>query len=627
MCGIAGWIDLTSANADKSALTRMTDAIAHRGPDGNGGHYTQTRDGQHTIALGHRRLAIIDPKGGVQPMHSTDGQITLVFNGEIYNFQSLRDELRAQGFIFTTHSDTEVLLNAWRAWGVDCLRRLRGMFGFALWDAGREILFIARDRFGKKPIFFHQNSQRLLFGSEIKSILAYGIAATQDKQSALDYLQYRYVPGPATMFEGITKLMPGSYMLWQDGKLTQAQYAVPSDGEAPAPLTAASRDNPVQSFTSILDESVRLRMVSDVPFGAFLSGGIDSSTIVALMSRHSNLPINTFSVGFKEAAFDETEYAQQIAKRYKTNHHEWLMQADDVIKLLPEAIGFRDAPVAEPTDVAVMVLSRVARKTVKMVLTGEGSDEILAGYPKHKYEPLAALYQKLVPPFAHNKIIEPLLDALPAKFYRARTLAHSFGLRDPHDRLPRWFGALDLLERKALVVSGINQRPISNFAFASSLDVSALRRCLYFDQTSWLPDNLLERGDRMTMAASIEARMPFMDHELAAFMSTLPDRYRICNGTQKWILRESMRDILPSEILGRRKVGFRVPVSVWFRTSLKDYVYDNLMGPSSRSRGFYQQAALKRILEQHTSGRVNHEKLIWALLSFELFQQKYNLNF
>jgi asparagine synthase (glutamine-hydrolysing) len=627
MCGLAGWIDLTNSSADKSVLTRMTDAIAHRGPDGHGAHHAQTRDGHIAVALGHRRLAIIDPKGGVQPMLSTDGQIALVFNGEIYNFGALRDELRAQGFIFATHSDTEVLLHAWRAWGVDCLRRLRGMFAFALWDAGREILFIARDRFGKKPMFFHQTGERLIFASEIKAILAYGVTAKQDKQSALDYLQYRYVPAPATMFEGIEKLMPGSYALWQNGQLTKAAYATPSDGAASAPLTAALRDNPVKAFTETLDESVRLRMVSDVPFGAFLSGGIDSSAIVALMSRHSNLPINTFSVGFKEAAFDETAYADVIAKRFKTHHHEWQMEADDVIKLLPEAIGFRDAPVAEPTDVAIMVLSRVASQSVKMVLTGEGSDEILAGYPKHRYEPLAALYQKIVPPFVHDKMIEPLLDALPARFYRARTLAHSFGLRDAHERLPRWFGALSVRERDDLVAEDIVPRPVSEFAFAVTPDLSALRRCLYFDQTSWLPDNLLERGDRMTMAASIEARMPFMDHKLAELMTTLPDAFRIHNGSQKWILREAMREVLPADILGRRKVGFRVPVSVWFRTTLKDYVHDNLLGTSSRSCAFYRRDALQHILDQHSSGRVNHEKLIWALLSFELFQKEYGLDF
>ena len=628
MCGLAGWIDLYADHAAPAVLTRMTDAIAHRGPDGTGGYHARTRDGRHAVALGHRRLAIIDPQGGVQPMFSSDGQIALVFNGEIYNFQILREELRAQGYVFATNSDTEVLLNAWRAWGVDSLRRLRGMFAFALWDAGREILFIARDAFGKKPVFFHHKGERLLFASEIKALLAYpGIEAKQDKPSALDYLQYRYVPGPATMFEGIEKLMPGSYALWQAGKITRAQYYTPPDGAPSAPMTAETRDNPLQSFAHILNESVGLRMISDVPFGAFLSGGLDSSAIVALMSRHSNLPINTFSVGFKEEAFDETSYAQQVAQKFGTHQVEWKMQAEDVITLLPEAIRFRDAPIAEPTDVAVMVLSRVAAQTVKMVLTGEGSDELLAGYPKHKYEPLASIYQRIVPSFVHTHLFKPLFDALPASFYRSRTLIDAFGLRNTQERFPRWFGALNLAERSKLVSPGIQPRSVSAFAFAASSDVSALRKCLYFDQTSWLPDNLLERGDRMTMAASIEARMPFMDTELAALMATLPDHCRIQGGVQKWILREVMRDILPPDILTRRKVGFRVPVSLWFRTSLKDYVYENLLGPHSHTRDLYQRDSLQKIIDQHTSGRVNHEKLIWGLLSFELFQKEYGLKF
>jgi len=628
MCGFAGWLDLKAESADAAALTRMTTAIAHRGPDGTGEHQAQTRDGRYLIALGHRRLAIIDPKGGVQPMYSQDGQIALIFNGEIYNFQTLREDMRAQGFVFTTNSDTEVVLNAWRAWGVDCLRRFRGMFALVLWDASREILFIARDRFGKKPVFLHQKGERLLFASEIKAILAHPfITAKQDKQSALDYLQYRYVPGPSTMFQGITKLMPGSYALWQKGQLTQGFYATPSDGEQKAPMTARAKENPIQAFADILDDSVRLRMISDVPFGAFLSGGLDSSAIVALMSRHSDLPINTFSVGFKEAEFDETAYAAQIARQFKTNHVEWKMHSEDVITLLGEAIRFRDAPIAEPTDVAVMVLSRCAAKSVKMVLTGEGSDEILAGYPKHEYEPLATLYQKIVPPFVHDKIIEPLIDALPASFYRVRTLVHAMGLHEARERLPRWFGSLDLIERDALVESGIAARRVNDFAFAAASDVSALRRCLYFDQTSWLPDNLLERGDRMTMAASIEARMPFMDHELAAFMSTLPDSMRIRGGVQKWILRAAMRDVLPPEILGRRKVGFRVPVSLWFKTSLKAFVHDNLLGPTSHTKDFYRRDELEKILSQHETCRVNHEKLIWSLLSFELFQKEYGLGF
>jgi asparagine synthase (glutamine-hydrolysing) len=344
------------------------------------------------------------------------------------------------------------------------------------------------------------------------------------------------------------------------------------------------------------------------------------------MSRQTNVQVDTFSVGFKEAAFDETAYADMVAKKFNCRHHEWRMAADDVMTLLPAAIRFRDAPIAEPTDMALLTLSRVAAQNVKMVLSGEGSDEILAGYPKHKAEPWVDLYQRLVPAPAHKYLLQPLIDALPAAHYRARTVAHCFGLRDAHERMPRWFASLSLQERSGLVAADIPPREISNFAFADDPSISALRRCLYFDQRSWLPDNLLERGDRMTMGASIEARMPFMDHELAALVATMPDNVRIRGGVQKWILRAAMADTLPPEILTRRKVGFRVPVSVWFRGSLRDFVHESLMGVTSSSRALYRKDALQKIIDQHNEGRVNHEKLIWMLLSFELFQKEYGLS-
>lgn len=628
MCGIAGWISTKDAPTDHAVLTRMTEALAHRGPDGHGAYHATTRDGHHRIALGHCRLAIIDPAGGIQPMLSTDGQIALIFNGEIYNFQALRDDLRAQGFIFTTQSDTEVLINAWRAWGVDCLRRLRGMFAFALWDAGREMLFMARDRFGKKPLFLHQSADTILFASEIKALLAHpGVTARQDLAAVLDYLTYRYVPAPATMFEGITKLMPGTYALWHKNRLTQAPYAVPPDCEASAPMDAAARADPVQAFADKLDESVRLRMIADVPFGAFLSGGLDSSAIVALMTRHSDQPINTYSIGFDEVGFDESAYAKTVAQKFGTHHFETRLTAEDIIRTLPTAIRFQDAPLAEPTDVALLVLSRHAAQSVKMVLSGEGADEILAGYPKHQIEPWVDVYQAVIPQSLHDHVLRPLIDALPAGFYRQRLLAHILSLREVDKRLPRWFGALDHCERDALLAIDLPPRTVGPFAFTTDRTVSSLRRCLAFDQLSWLPDNLLERGDRMTMAASVESRMPFMDHELAMLVSTLPDAIRLQGGQQKWILRQAMRDILPAAILNRRKVGFRVPVSRWLQAGLKDYVHDHLLGLSSRTRTLYQRPVLEKILHQHQSGQLNHEKLIWMLLSFELFQKEYGLGF
>lgn len=625
MCGIAGWIGRADKDPGRRALQAMTDAIAHRGPDGEGHVELVTRDGAWRAGLGHRRLAIIDLSTGQQPMMSHDGRLTIVFNGEIYNFLELRHELEVLGHRFATRSDTEVVIEAYRAWGADSVARLRGMFAFALWDTDRERLILARDPFGKKPLYLHEQDGRLLFASEIKAILACpGVAPGLDRASVHEYLTYRYVPGPNTLFAGVRKMAPGSVAVWERGHLEERDYYRPPDGtERPAAMLP---EDPVAAFRDKLDEAVRIRMVSDVPFGAFLSGGVDSSAVVALMSRHSDLPINTFSVGFREASYTETGYARAIAKAFGTNHHELIVGADALMDELPHLIHHRDAPVAEPSDIPIYLISAEAAKTVKMVLTGEGSDEILGGYPKHRFEAYVMAYQAVVATWMHQRMVLPLARLLPWQFRRAKTLLASFGLRDFEERMARWFGALSYTERAALSAMTVPARAPDPRPFAVAEGQSALRRILYFDQTSWLPDNLLERGDRMTMAASIEARMPFMDSDLASFVARLPDNYRIRGAEQKWILRAAMRDVLPAEILDRPKNGFRVPVNEWFQGPMRDIVYDSLTGPGSITRDYYRPEVLRGMLDEHVRGRHNHEKLIWGLLNLELFQRQYRLS-
>jgi asparagine synthase (glutamine-hydrolysing) len=625
MCGIAGWIDRARQAPADCVLKAMTDAIAHRGPDGDGHFRATCREGDWQVELGHRRLAIIDLEGGVQPMLSEDGRTALVFNGEIYNFKELRAELEALGWSFRTHSDTEVLLVAYRMWGTQCLWRLRGMFAFALWDGIRDRLILARDRFGKKPLYLWEDGQgTVVFGSEIKALLAHPrVPALLDRRSVVEYLTWRYVPGPHTLFQGIRKLRPGSFAVWEKGRLAEAGYWSPPDaGEPPAGTVS---DDPVADFTALLDQCVAIRMVSDVPFGAFLSGGLDSSAVVALMSRHSDLPVNTFSVGYAEAGYSELGYARMVAETFHTNHHELLIDAGDVIDELPRLTRFRDAPVSEPADVPINRLAAEARHSVKMVLTGEGSDELLGGYPKHFAERFVGLWQRMVPPVVQSAAVEPLASLLPYGFRRAKTLVGSFGLRDPAERMVRWFAALSPAEVAALVGFDAPARGLDSRPFAVARHTSALRRVLTFDQASWLPDNLLERGDRMTMAASIEARMPFMDHELAIFLSHLPDRYRIRRFSQKWLLRRAMADVLPRPVLRRPKVGFRVPVNEWFRGRLKPWVVDLLLGPQSLTRDWYRQEGVSRLIGEHVSGRQNHEKALWMLITLEIFQRQYRL--
>ncbi len=622
MCGIAGLISPHGPQDLHANLRRMTSAIAHRGPDDEGFHETATRDARYRIGLGHRRLSIIDLSTGHQPMGNEDGSIQIVFNGEIYNFQGLRAELIAQGHRFATASDTETIVHAYEEWGVECVQRLRGMFAFAIWDANRERLFLARDRFGKKPLFMHERDGGVWFASEITALLTCPeIRPSVDHAAVWDYLAYRYVPAPATLFAGIRKLMPGHFAVWERERLTERCYYHAPDRE---PLrNAAPPADPVGTFLDKFDESVRIRMVSDVPFGAFLSGGIDSSAVVAFMSRHLDRPVKTFSVGFAESAYSELRYAKTIADQFGTEHRELVVSQDHLLEHLPALVRFRDAPVAEPSDIPIYLLAKAASASVKMVLTGEGADEVLGGYPKHVYERFSQAYQVL-PALLRHRLIEPLIEALPYRYRRAKTAIVNLGLERFEERMPRWFGALNDVERRGLTtlpaVTGAG-----GIQFDAVPDNSALRRILYFDQTSWLPDNLLERGDRMTMAASIEARMPFLDHELAAWVSSLPDRYRVRGFSTKWVLRQAMARVLPAAIRERPKVGFRVPVNEWLRGSLREYLYDHLTGPGALTRAWYRPDALQRVLQEHMQRRQNHEKLLWSLLNLEIWCREYRV--
>jgi asparagine synthase (glutamine-hydrolysing) len=621
MCGIAGWIGRPAASLTEETLAAMLQAIAHRGPDDQGMYSSRCAATDHAVFLGHRRLAIIDPEGARQPMRDAQAGLALTFNGEIYNFRELRAELARLGYRFTLDSDTEVLLRGYQHWGSEVVHRLRGMFAFAIWDARSERLFLARDRFGEKPLFFRQSADGLYFASEIKALLRVpGVRAAVDRQAVWDYLAYRYVPGPATLFDGIRKLMPATTILWERGKITEKRYWTAPDRAAGG--FAPPQGDVVTAFLRRLDEAVKLQMVSDVPFGAFLSGGLDSSTIVALMRRH-NSTVNTFSVGFGEDGYSELAYAAEVAKHFGTRHHEIIVDHRDIVERLPRLVAFRDAPVAEPSDVPIHLLACEAARSVKMVLTGEGSDEILGGYPKHVAERFARGYQLLPAPLRH-RLIAPLARALPYGFRRIKTAVTNLNIEDSCERYVRWFGALNHGERDRLSVLRLNGAPvIGTPPFDFDPGNSPLRRILYFDQASWLPDNLLERGDRMTMAASIEARVPFLDHELAAFVSSLPDRYRVRGLRSKWILREAGRGILPPRILSRPKVGFRVPVNEWLRGEMRDYVVDHLQSASSITRAYFDEQALDQIVGEHLDGRQNHEKLLWSLLNLEIWHRQY----
>lgn len=626
MCGIAGFVLPGGRTRESSILLRsMAKEIAHRGPDDEGFYETNFAAENFSIGLAHRRLSIIDLDTGHQPMGNEDDSMQIVFNGEIYNYRALRDELISCGHHFRTDSDTETILHAYEEYGDACVEHFRGMFAFAIWDENRDRLFLARDRFGKKPLYLYEHDGSLLFSSEIKSLLKYpGINRQVDKSAVWEYFAYRYVPGPRTLFSGIEKLQSGCCAVWEQGGLHKWSYFQPPDCRERVNESVAA--DPVGIFLGKLEEAVSIRMVSDVPFGAFLSGGIDSSAVVGLMSRHSDMPIKTFSIGFAESEYSELRFARTIATEFHTDHHELTVSQDHLMDELPALVRFRDAPVAEPSDIPIYLLAKEARNTVKMVLTGEGSDEFLGGYPKHSFERYAVAYQH-IPGFVRAGLLEPFTQALPYRFRRAKTAIQNLGLENWHERMARWFGALSDKERRKLLIFDIDKAAFQTASLERSMARNtALRKILCFDQTSWLPDNLLERGDRMTMAASLEARMPFMDQELAAYVSSLPDNYRIRGLTSKWLLREAMRRVLPAAILERPKVGFRVPVNEWFRGPMKSFLQDHLTGPGSLTAGYYHHATLKKILSEHFNGRQNHEKLLWCLLNLEIWHREYKIS-
>jgi asparagine synthase (glutamine-hydrolysing) len=623
MCGIAGWIATGLGIPTGATCEGMLDTLGHRGPDDRGVFRRGYSANGYEVFLGHTRLAIIDPQGAAQPMCDPDAGLALTFNGEIYNFRELRATLRRAGFRFVLDSDTEVLLRAYQYWRGDVVHRLRGMFAFAIWDARDQSLFLARDRFGEKPLFLHERGASLYFASEIKSLLRVpGIQRTVNLESVWEYLAYRYVPGPATLFAGIRKLPPATTALWRRGALVETRYWAPPDRDAYSP--PPSQADAVGGFSRRLEEAVKLQMVADAPLGAFLSGGIDSSVIVALMSRQG-ARVRTFSVGFGESRYSELPFAAEVASHLATDHHELVVSHADVMNRLEPLVAMRDAPVSEPSDIALHMLAREAARGVKTVLTGEGGDEVLGGYPKHTAERAVPGFQRL-PSWLRRGLIEPLVHALPYGCGRIKTAVTSLNLHDRRERYARWFGALSDRQRERLTsFRGAAKESLDRPPFDADPRASALRRILYFDQTSWLPDNLLERADRMTMAASIEARVPFLDHELTAYVSALPDCYRVKGFTGKWVLREAAKQWLPRRVLTRPKVGFRLPVNEWFRGPMRDYLLDHLRSGESLTRDYYDPQALDALLDEHLAGRQNHEKLLWTLLNLEVWHRHHGL--
>jgi asparagine synthase (glutamine-hydrolysing) len=581
--------------------------------------------GGTVAALGHRRLSIIDLAGGGQPMMSHDGRYTVVFNGEVYNYKELRQELLSAGAHFVTSSDTEVILEGWRQWGEQCLLKFRGMFAFALHDAVDCSVVLARDHFGKKPLFIWErkgaSGDEIVFGSEIQAVLRHPeLKPELDDSAVYEFLMWRYVPGPSTFFRGIRKLPPGSLMMWRDGVVRERRYWYPPEEAA---IDRHPPADPVGAFREVFDDAVRLRLRADVPVGAFLSGGLDSASVVASLAHLGANDIRTFSVGFAGDPASELPAAERTARFVGTEHTPIELEEDTLLAHLPKLSRHRAAPVAETADLPIHLMSVEAARYVKVVLSGEGSDEMFAGYPKHVAEHYLARWRGgRIPPLVAPSLLA-LARVVPSRARQLTIAGKAMSERSFEDRMVRWFGALGPAERDQIWTGSAVRRRPSMVPFRASAAANPLRRALHFDQTSWLPDNLLERLDMMTMAASIEARAPFMDVRLAEFAASLPNEWRIKRGTTKRVVREALGSRLPKEVVDRPKNGFRMPVSAWFRGPLEQPFHDLLLGRDAVSAQFVNSAEVERLAHEHATGEQDHDKTLWMLFALETFLREF----
>jgi asparagine synthase (glutamine-hydrolysing) len=623
MCGIAGFVSTTTLDPDaRERAVRMRDVITHRGPD-EAGLYLDTR-----AALAHRRLSIVDLKTGQQPLSNEDQSVWVIFNGEIYNHAAIRGELQERGHRYRTLSDTESIVHAYEEWGDDCVEQFRGMFAFAIWDARRQRLLLVRDRLGIKPLYWARHRDQLLFGSEIKAILASNLIEPEPRLSALpEFLATRTSPGPDTLFKDIYKLEPGHRLVFERGLVHVAQYWDVPTGHTPK---IANTREVVDRFRDLFTESVKLRLMSDVPLGVFLSGGLDSSAIAATMAGLVDQPIQTFSVAFKEQAFSELSYSREVATAIGAKAHEVVIDDANFFDALPRLVWQEDEPIAHPSSVPLYFVSALAKEHVTVVLTGEGSDELLAGYgryPRIVWNWRAGrLYDTAVPGGLRSAIAERLVPKLQPRL--ARLAGRSFlGIdRSPESMVFDSFASVRLCEQRALLSNDFKHAATADGAYAASLthfrrppgNATLLDRLLYADMKTYLVE-LLMKQDQMSMAASIESRVPFLDHKLVEFAVSLPDSWKLSGLTTKRVLREAMKTVLPASILNRPKMGFPVPLASWLRHDWNSAAADVLLDGRSRQRGIVDPTGVERLLRDHAAGRVNGTDRIWSLLNLELW--------
>jgi asparagine synthase (glutamine-hydrolysing) len=627
MCGITGIADL-SGPVRAEILQRMTRTLRHRGPDEESFHLPAPAPGGVAIGFGFRRLAIIDLTGGRQPMCNEDGSIWIVCNGEIYNHGDLRAELEGKGHSFRTHCDVEVLLHLYEERSTDCLTKVNGMFALAIWDDKNQTLFLARDRLGKKPLYYRHTPTQLIFGSEVKALLAHPDCPWElDARNLSKYLAYEYVPSPHCIFKGINKLSAGHWLTWKNGETRVSRYW---DIKFSGGADHRTEDEIAEELRERLKEAVRLRLISDVPLGVFLSGGIDSSSVVAMMAEL--IPperIKTFAIGFEEKSFDESGHARRVAKFFGTDHREQILQGKAMLDILPEVAAFLDEPLADASIIPTYLLSKFTRQHVTVALGGDGGDELFAGYPTFQAHRMTAFYK--VPRILHERLIQPLAECLPVSSdnfsfdFKVKRFLRGMGLR-PEIRDQFWVGSFTPDEQRALLhgpAPEIDDYEDIVQAEKNCNSRNSMERLIYLYCKFYLQDDILTKVDRASMACSLEARAPFLDYTFVEFASAIPFRFKLKGLTAKYILKKAMRKRLPPEILGRGKKGFGIPVAKWFREDLREPMLDLLSESRIRRQGIFNPSEVTRLVDEHLHGSKDNRKQLWTLFLFELWAEHY----
>lgn len=634
MCGITGaiWTDPDRA-IEPAVLARMTECLRHRGPDGEGAYYTQLKhrppyESMPGVALGHRRLSIIDLATGGQPMSNEDGSVWIVFVGEIYNYQDLRRRLEGAGHKFKTDSDTETIVHLYEDEGPECFTHLNGMFAIAIWDANRRRLVLGRDRLGKKPLVYRHEHGRLLFASELKSILQVpGVPRDIDPAAIDEYLTYQYVPHPNCIFRGYQKLPPGHLAVYQDDKLQVRPYWRP-DFSVERRVT---RQAAVEELRELLDSAVKLRMRSDVPLGAFLSGGIDSSIIVALMQRHSATPVKTFTIGFPVREYDESKYAATVAKHLGTDHHV-LEVKPDALEVLPKLAYHYDEPFADSSAIPTWYVSELTRRQVTVALSGDGGDELFAGYPRYRAARAAAYFDRatLLRALAGSRIWQwlPTSGRQKSVFRRVKRFSEAITL-PPAKRYLNWIGIFQERQRGELYQDDFAAQLTSDPAVFLR---SAWSRCgnrdpitcaSLTDLVTYLPCDLMTKVDIASMSHGLECRAPILDYRVVEFAAGLPVKLKYRFGRGKRLLRDAFGHLLPREVFTRRKMGFGVPLDSWFRQELKPLGHDVLLSSSARCHTYFRPEAIADLWNDHQSGRYDHSNRLWALVMLEAWLREW----